>query len=120
MSNIKSIRITSFFESFSNLVKKVPFFVKCFRCGDFLSTEDFKFKHDFLKHYDDGQNVPFQDRPVEIKKTSAITSYEISVNKYRDYYDFENAEQVVNDFLRNVRSKFKPKRQGAVKVWVSN
>ena len=42
-------------------------------------------------------------------KTGAITSYEISVNKYRDCYNFENVEQVVDDFLRNIRSKFRPK-----------
>ena len=109
-----------FFQKLFQPGKKGPIFCKCFRCGDFLSTEDFKVKHDFLKRYDDSQNIPFEDRPLEIKKTSAITSYKISVNKHRDYYDFENAEQVVNDFLRNVRSKFKLKRQGAVKVWVSN
>ena len=120
MSTIRSIRIKSFFQKLYQPGKKGPIFHKCFRCGDFLSTEDFKVKHDFLKHYDDSQNIPFEDRSLEIKKTSAITSYEISVNKYRDYYDFENAEQVVDDFLRNVRSKFKPKRRGAVKVWVSN
>ena len=53
--------------------------------------------------------MPFEDKPVEIKKTGAITSYEISVYKYREYYNFENAEQVVDDFLRNVRSKFRSK-----------
>ena len=34
----------------------------------------FKIKHEFLKHYDD--NIPFEDKPVEIEKTSAITGYE--------------------------------------------
>ena len=95
--------------------KKGSIFCKCLRCGDFLSTEDSKIKHDFLKHYDDGQNVPFEDKPVEIKKTGSITSYEISVNKYRDYYNFENAEQVVGDFLRNVRSRFQPKGEVLIK-----
>ena len=43
--------------------KKSSIFRKCFKCGDFLSTDNFKIKHDFLKH-DDGQNIPFEDNPV--------------------------------------------------------
>ena len=27
---------------------------------------------------------------------------------FSDYYDFHNSEEVVEDFLNNVRSKFKP------------
>ena len=75
----------------------------------FLSTEKFKLKHDFLKHYTDGQNLPFEDKPVEVLKTGGITSYKISVNKQHNYYNFENAEQVVGDFLKNVHSWFQPK-----------
>ena len=71
-----------FFQKLFQPGKKFSIFRKCFRCGDFLSTKDFKIKYDFLKH-DDGQNIPFEDKPVEIKKAGAITSYEISVNKYR-------------------------------------
>ena len=81
----------------------------CLRCGDFLSTENFKVKHDFLKHCADGDSVPFEDKLVEIVKTRNRTKYEISVNKHADYYDFGNEQQVVDDFLRNVRSKFRPR-----------
>ena len=42
-------------------------------------------------------------------RTNNITKYKVSVNKHSDYYNFEDAEQVVDDFLRNVRSKFKPR-----------
>ena len=108
-------RDNKFFQKLFQPGKKGFIFRKCFRCGDFLSTEDFKIKHDFLKHYDDRQNIPFEDKPVEIKKTGAVTSYEISVNKYREYYNFENAQQVVDDFLRNVRSKFRSKGEVLLK-----
>ena len=74
----------------------------------FLSTENFKVKHDFLKHHD-GKTVPFEDKPLEIVRTNNITKYDVSVNKHSDYYNFEDAEQVVDDFLRNVRWKFKPR-----------
>ena len=33
---------------------------------------------------------------------------EITVKKYGEYYDFTNSEEVVDDFLKNVRSRFKP------------
>ena len=34
--------------------------------------------------------------------------FEITVNKHGDYSDFEDSEEVVHDFLKNVRSRFKP------------
>ena len=49
-----------------------------------------------------------EDKPLDIIKTSSILKYEISVKKYSDYYDFHNSEEVVEDFLNNVRSKFMP------------
>ena len=114
MNAIRSIKTRSFFKTFPTQ-QKGSIFRKCLRCGDFRSTESFKVKHDFLKHCNDGQNIPFEDKRLEIIRTGNITSYEISVNKYRDYYNFEDAEQVVDDFLRNVRSRFKPKGQVVLK-----
>ena len=104
-----------FFQKFFQPSKKGFIFRKCLRCGDFLSTESFKVKHDFLKCYNDGQKITLEEKPLEIIKTGNITSYEISVNKYHDYYNFGDAEQVVDDFLRNVRSRFKPKDEALLK-----
>ena len=33
---------------------------------------------------------------------------EITVKKCGEYYDFTNSEEVIDDFLKNVRSRFKP------------
>ena len=115
MNTITSIKTTSFFKNFFNPAKKASIFRKCLRCGDFLLTEGFKVSHDFWKHYYDGQNIPFENKPLEIIRTGNITSYEISVNKYHDYYNFEDTVQIVDDFLRNVRSRFKPKSQELLK-----
>ena len=99
-----------FFQKLFQPSKKGSIFRNCLRCGDFLSTENFKVKHDFLKHYHDGENIPFEDKPLEIVRTNNITKYEVSVNKHSEYYyNFEDAEQVADDFLRNVCSKFKPR-----------
>ena len=92
-------------------------FYKCFQYSDFLSTESFRFKHNFLKYFNNGQNIPFEDKPLEIIRTGYITSYEISVNKNRDYYYFEDVKQVIADLLRNVHSRFKTKRQILLKCW---
>ena len=49
-----------------------------------------------------------KDKPVDVEKTANLLKFEITVNKHRDYYDFENSEEVVDDFLKNVYSRFKP------------
>ena len=72
---------------------------KCLRCDGFLTTSDFKTKHDFLKQYNEGYNDLFEDKPVDVEKTGNLLKFEITVNKHGDYYDFENSEEVVDDFL---------------------
>ena len=34
--------------------------------------------------------------------------YKISAKRFGKYYDFYNSEQLVDDFLNNVRTKFRP------------
>ena len=63
-----------FFQNLFQPSKKGFIFCKCFRYGYFLLTIDFKVKHDFVKHLNDAQSIPFEDKPLEIKKTSTITS----------------------------------------------
>ena len=36
-----------------------------------------------------------------------MLKFEITVNEHGEYYDFENSEEVVDDFLKNVRLRFK-------------
>ena len=102
-------RNNNFFQKLFQPSKKGSFFCMCLRCGGFLSTDSFKVKHEFLKHYVDGQTVPLEDKLLEIIRTRNITKYEITVNNHSDHYDFSNAQQVVDDFLRKVRSKFRPR-----------
>ena len=37
-----------------------------------------------------------------------MTKFEISIIKHGEYYNFFNSTEVVEEFLKNVRSKFKP------------
>ena len=69
-----------------------------------MTTTDFKIKHDFLKHYNEGYNNLFENEPVDVEKTANLLKFEIKVNKHGDCYAFENSEEVVDDFLKNVRS----------------
>ena len=87
-----------FFQKLFQPNKKCSVFSKCLRCDDFLTTSDFKIKHDFLKHYNEGYNDLFEDKPVDVEKTANLLKFEITVNKHGDYYDFENSEKV-DDFL---------------------
>ena len=49
----------------------------------------------------------FEDNPADVEKTANLLKFEIKANKHRDYYDFENSEKIADDFLKNVRSRFK-------------
>ena len=90
------MRTIDFFRSYSNQQSRnCSIFRKCLRFDDFLTTGDFKVKCDFLKHYNEGQNEPFKDKPVDIETFGKIKNY-----------NFENSEEVVEDFFKNVHSKF--------------
>ena len=91
------------FKNFSRQKKKSLIFQKFLRCNDFITTNSYNVKHDFLKHYDQGQDVAFEDKPLDIIRSPHIIKYEISVRKFGDDYEFQNSEELVNDFLNNVR-----------------
>ena len=93
-----------FFQKLFQSDKNCSVFHKCLRYDDLLTTSDFKIKHDFLKHYNEGYNNLFENEPVDVEKTANLLKFEIKVNKHGDCYAFENSEEVVDDFLKNVRS----------------
>ena len=80
----------------------------CLRCHEFLMTKLFMTKNNFLKHYLDGERKPAEFKPIDIIKKQGITLYQISFEKHSDEYDFFNSEEVVDDFLFNVKRLFKP------------
>ena len=78
----------------------------CVRCNEFLTTDKRKSVHNFLK-YDEGKDVPFEDKPIEISRFPGLTIYSIEFKKHKYFNDFFNSEKCVDDFLRNVKYKFK-------------
>ena len=61
-----------------------------------------------MKHYDEGKNIPFEDKPIDILRFNGLKMYSVEFEKHKDFYNFFNSEEVVDDFLRNVKNKFKP------------
>ena len=79
----------------------------CIRCNEFLATEKQKAVHDFLKHYDEGKNIPFEEKPLDIVRYPGLTIYYIEFKKHSSFYNFYDSEKCVDDFLRNVKYRFK-------------
>lgn len=82
-------------------------------------TTKSKVIHNFLKHYEDGKFNAFEEKTIVIIWRGHKTSYEISAQKHKDYYASENPEEVVDDFLKNLRTKFKPKNYFVIKCGFS-
>ena len=53
----------------------------CIRCDEFLATEKQKAVHDFLKHYDEGKNIPFEEKPFDIVRYRGLLIYYIEYKK---------------------------------------
>ena len=83
------------------------FLRNCIRCDEFLTTKKEKAAHDFIKHYDDGKEIPFEEKSLDIIKLPALMIYKIEFNKYKNQYSFFNAEKCVDDFLKNVQNNKK-------------
>ena len=101
------IKINWFFQKFFQSKNK-SLLKHCVRCNEFLTTKKHKSVYNFIKHYEDGLTIPFEDKPLEIIRFPGLTIYSTEVQKHRDFYDLFNSEKYVDGFLRNVRYKFKP------------
>ena len=85
---------------------------KCLRCDDFIYDKKAKVEHDFLNHYSDDKEQPFESKPLDITKLKdQITTYSINFNNHKDSYNFFNSEKFVTDFLLNYKHKFKNNNQ---------
>ena len=95
-----------FFQKLFQSSKNWSIFRKCLMCDDFLTTSDYKKKLDFLKHCNKGEDDLFEDKPIDIEKTANLLKFEIKVNKHGEYNDFENSEEVVDDFFKKCTFTF--------------
>ena len=70
-------------------------------------TDKHKAVHDFLRHCDDVKSIPFEEKPLDILRSPALTIYSIEFQKHSDFYNFYNSEKCVDDFLKHVKYGFK-------------
>ena len=89
------------------------FLKKYIRCDEFLTTKKEKAKHDFIKHYDAGKEIPFEEKPLDVIQLPALTIYKIEFKKYGKQYSFYDSQKCVDDFLKNVKYRF----QATNKKW---
>ena len=80
---------------------------RCLRCDKFLVTEKQKTVHNFLKHYEDGKTIPFEENLLDVLILASLTIYLIEFRKHQSFYDFYNSALCVDDFFKNVRYRFK-------------
>ena len=81
---------------------------ECIRCEEFLISKAESDKHNFLKHYIDGEEKPTELKPIDIIRKKDITIYQISFAKHSLEYDFFDSQKVVDEFLFNVKNLFEP------------
>ena len=96
---------------FKQLFQKNNFCIEqnCIRCQKFIPTNKFMVQHNFLEHYESGERKPAEFKSVDIIKNKEITIYQISFDKHSEEYDFYNSHEIIDNFLLNVKSLYKPK-----------
>ena len=92
---------------------------KCLSCDEFFQTLKVQNLHNFLKRYSKGNTTPFEERTLNSYTIGSIKVFEINVQEHSRCYDFEEPDDVVNNFLSNVQSKFVPTEEVVVKCGFS-
>ena len=62
-----------FFQKLFQIKNNKSILKQCVRCSEFLTTEKHKSIHNFLKHYEEGKNGPFEKKPIDIVKLHGLT-----------------------------------------------
>ena len=69
-------------------IKDKTLLKRCLRCDKFLVTEKQKAVQNFLKHYEDGKTIPFEEKPLDVLKLSSLTIYSIEFRKIKIFMTF--------------------------------
>ena len=62
--------------------------------------------HDFLKYYNEGKDIHFEEKLLEIIRYPSLLTYQIEYKKYSNSYFFFVSEKCVDEFLKNVKYRF--------------
>ena len=77
------IEIVVFFQKLFQIKTNKSILKQCVRCSEFLTIEMHKSIHNFLKNYEEGKSVPFEEKPTVIAKFHGLTIYFIELKKQR-------------------------------------
>ena len=98
----------SFFKKIIETKNDVLVGERCQKCNEFIPTLKYRNYHNFLNHYIDGKDIQVEDKPISIVEIgSNIRKFEIKYSDHSDFYDFHNAEKLVDEFLKVVSRKIK-------------
>ena len=80
---------------------------KCKDCNEFIKVD--KINHDFLKHYNKGLSIDFDndddlDKPLNKIKAGDIIKFEITFKEHSSDYNFYDPTTVVDSFLAQVKN----------------
>ena len=62
--------------------------------------------HSVFKHYPQGTSLALEDRTIDIYTNGGIQIYKIDSTEHADHYDFEDSDDIIDNFLLNYHSKF--------------
>ena len=79
-------------------IKDKTLLKRCLRCDKCLVNEKQKAVHKFLKDYEDGKTIPFEEKQLDVLKLPALTIYSIEFRKHQNFSDICNSELCVDDF----------------------
>ena len=85
--------------------------IECIRCQKFIATKKYLSQHNFLEHYIDGEKKPAEFKTIDITKDNDIIIDNINFEKHSNEYNFYNSQELVDEFLFNVKSRFKTKNK---------
>ena len=68
-----------------------------------------------MTHFSAGKSISGEERPINIDKLGNIKIFTSSLTNHKNYYDFEGPDDVIDNFLLKVKSKFIPSTEISVK-----
>ena len=75
----------------------------------------FKKEHDFLKNWSKGNNVSTEDRAINIDKLRNIKICIVSLADHKKYFNFEDSDELIDNFHLNAGSKFVPSPEVSIR-----
>ena len=109
--NYHRINKNNFFFQQMMLNKDALLNIDYIRCQKFIATKKYLSRHNFLEHYVDGEKKPAEFKTIDTRKYNEIIIYYINFEKHSNEYNFYNSQKLVDEFLFNVKSRFKPQNK---------